>query len=69
MNKLLAIILIACSLLLLFFQYPCLFCVLVLGYLKVAILDIGIPKSYCHCYYSDCEQAVISKDANKIRRR
>ena len=42
--KLVAIILIACSLLLLLFQYPCLLCVL--GYLKVAMLEVGIPKLY-----------------------
>ena len=44
MNINLAVILLLYSLLLLFFQYLCLFSVL--GYLKVAISDVGIPKSY-----------------------
>ena len=64
--NLVAIILLL-SLLLLFFQYPCLF--RVLGYLKVAILDVGILKSYIPWLLHWLWRAVIPKVVNKIRRR
>ena len=37
--------------------------------LDFAILDVEIPKTYYHFYYSDFEHAVISKDANRISKR